>query len=519
MPSGQDDSTFGGGTGIYNYASAGSGYASLNAVAIQVDGKIVAAGSDLSPPPGVNQGPSAAVVRLDASGNPDPDFGSAGVSKLSAGTFTPDPYGAYGVGVAGGGRIVGAGAIQQNSSHDAGLWAFNPGGAPDTEGAFGSGATVVQPGGIEACAMAVAPDGSLVIVGDSVAPARQGPPCEVNGTSTAFAARYLGFGPPPKATQPPATPPTATTGSATGVGQVSATVNGAVNPSGLATEYHFDYGRSSSYGSSTPAQRAGSGGSATTVHAELTGLTPATTYHYRLVAGNADGTSTGADRTFVTTPAAPPSISAGSSVAVTEVSAILVARLNPSGLPTTYHFEYGRTSAYGTKTASATLAAGSGSIAVSARIRGLRPGVTYHYRLVARNARGTSRGADRTFKTAPLLTVRLRGVSQTYSLVAIGRNGLQVTVSCDQPCSLRGSLVIPLAQVKALKLGRRPLTVARGSGSLARRGARVLHLTLTADGMRLVGHVTQVGATLQVVGDPTGGGPRRAVSRSVSLTR
>ena len=225
---GQDDTSFAGGSSIYNYGSNGSGYASLNAVAIQPDGKIVAAGPDLSPPPGVNQGPSAAIVRLGPGGDPDPSFGTAGISKLSAGTFTPDPYGANGVGIAGGGRVVGAGAMIQNGAHDAGLWATTAAGAPDTEGAFGSGATVVQTGGIEACGMAVAPDGSLVIVGDSVSPSRQGPPCDVNSGSSAFAARYIGFGPAPKAT-----PPTASTGAASGIGEVAATVSGSVNPKGL----------------------------------------------------------------------------------------------------------------------------------------------------------------------------------------------------------------------------------------------------------------------------------------------
>ena len=38
-------------------------------------------------------------------------------------------------------------------------------------------------------------------------------------------------------------------------------------------------------------------------------------------------------------------------------------------------------------------------MAVTADIGGLAPATTYHYRLVARNARGVRRGADRTFRT------------------------------------------------------------------------------------------------------------------------
>ena len=104
--------------------------------------------------------------------------------------------------------------------------------------------------------MAVAPQGKLVIVGDSVSPARLRVPCEVNSTSSAFAARYLGFGPPPVAK-----PPGAITGSATGIGEVSATVNGWAEPG--------------------------------------------TTYDYRLVATNREGTTTGSDATFTTASARP----------------------------------------------------------------------------------------------------------------------------------------------------------------------------------------------------------------------
>ena len=248
------------------------------------------------------------------------------------------------MGVAGGGRIVGAGAIIHYADRDAGLWALRPGGVPDSEGSFGAGATVAQTGSIEACAMAVAPHGKLVIVGDSVSPARLGVPCEVNSTSSAFAARYLGFGPPPVAK-----PPAAITGGATGVGEVSATVNGSVNPHGLTAEYHFDYGRSSRYGSSTPAQSAGSGSSPKTVSAQLTGLRPATTYDYRLVATNREGTTTGSDATF-TTASARPSATTGGARAIGEVSATIAGLLSTHGLLSRYYFDYGRTAAYGHRT-------------------------------------------------------------------------------------------------------------------------------------------------------------------------
>ncbi|HYS43648.1 MAG TPA: alkaline phosphatase family protein [Geobacteraceae bacterium] len=96
--------------------------------------------------------------------------------------------------------------------------------------------------------------------------------------------------------------PAVTTGAASGVGQTTATLNGAVNPEGQATAYQFDYGTTTAYGTSVPSP-AGSAGSGTTAVSEsssLAGLTASTTYHYRIEATNATGTSFGADQSFTT---------------------------------------------------------------------------------------------------------------------------------------------------------------------------------------------------------------------------
>jgi hypothetical protein len=95
-------------------------------------------------------------------------------------------------------------------------------------------------------------------------------------------------------------PPSAVTGDPGTITMTDAIVNGSVNPNSLATSYHFEYGTTSGYGSSTPPMDAGSGVADVAASASLTGLTPATTYHYRLVAASTGGTTLGADRTLVT---------------------------------------------------------------------------------------------------------------------------------------------------------------------------------------------------------------------------
>jgi hypothetical protein len=92
------------------------------------------------------------------------------------------------------------------------------------------------------------------------------------------------------------------TNPATNVGNFSATLNGTVNPNGLNTAVHFDYGPTVNYGSSTAAQNY-SGSTAQNVIANVSNLRAGATYHFRIVASNAAGTTYGADRSF-TTPAA-----------------------------------------------------------------------------------------------------------------------------------------------------------------------------------------------------------------------
>lgn len=98
---------------------------------------------------------------------------------------------------------------------------------------------------------------------------------------------------------PPQAPqPSATTGSAAVTG-TSATVNGSVNPNGLATAYYFEFGTTADYGQQTPPQAAGAGTGAVSVSASLSGLTANTTYHYRLVAvGPGSAFAIGSDKTF-----------------------------------------------------------------------------------------------------------------------------------------------------------------------------------------------------------------------------
>ncbi|MHB8481739.1 MAG: beta strand repeat-containing protein, partial [Nitrospiria bacterium] len=158
-----------------------------------------------------------------------------------------------------------------------------------------------------------------------------------------------------------ATPPVVTTGSATGVGGTSATLNGSVNPNGVTAAAWFEYGLSATYGSSTASQSLAAGSSAVAVSAAISGLSVNTTYHFRIDANNNGGTSLGADNTF-TTLANAPVVTTGSATSITSSGATLNGSVNPNGVTATAWFEYGLSGTYGTTTANQSLAAGSTAV-------------------------------------------------------------------------------------------------------------------------------------------------------------
>ena len=214
--------------------------------------------------------------------------------------------------------------------------------------------------------------------------------------------------------------PSATTGPVTAVGPTTATVGGTVNPGGQATTWYVEYGTSTSYGSKTANVSAGSGTANTAVSANLTGLAPGTTYHYRVVATNSAGTARGADGIFSTS-AAPVAVT-GSATSVTVTSATLNGTVDPNGRATTWYFEYGTSTSYGSRTADRSAGSGTSTTNVSAPVADLARGRLYHYRLVATSDAGTSRGADQTFSTTTVPTV-VTNAASSIGLTSARLNG------------------------------------------------------------------------------------------------
>lgn len=188
------------------------------------------------------------------------------------------------------------------------------------------------------------------------------------------------------------------TNPATLIASFSATLNGSVDPHGLTTAVHFQYGTTSSYGHTT-ANQSKSGNTYQNVNANIGGLVAGTTYHFRMVATNSSSTRYGSDRTFTTLSATgPPVVITNLARNVTASTATLHGSLDPHGLSTTVHFQYGTTTSYGHTTAIQTQSGNTYRDIVS-NIDSLTTHTTYHFRTVATNTGGTRIGADKTFTT------------------------------------------------------------------------------------------------------------------------
>lgn len=193
--------------------------------------------------------------------------------------------------------------------------------------------------------------------------------------------------------------PDLTLGAPTTITPTSAHLSGTVDPLGQSTDYRFEYSTNGSDWSPGPG---GNGTTARAFEADLAGLAPNTSYRVRLFAATAQGSIATGPRTFATA-LSEPGTATGPATDVGTDRATLRGQTNPFGLQTTYHFEYGPTAGYGSRTPVASeLPAGNGRTPrqVARGITGLAAGATYHYRLVAQSAGGTATGGDRTFTTA-----------------------------------------------------------------------------------------------------------------------
>jgi hypothetical protein len=103
--------------------------------------------------------------------------------------------------------------------------------------------------------------------------------------------------------------------------------------------------------------------------------------------------------TAVLAQAGVPAATTGTVGSITPGGAVVAGTVDPNGSATTYQVEYGTSTSYGLQTTAVDAGSGDDPVEVRVALSGLTASTTYHVRLVATNAAGTDRGADRSFRT------------------------------------------------------------------------------------------------------------------------
>ncbi len=193
--------------------------------------------------------------------------------------------------------------------------------------------------------------------------------------------------------------PTVTTETPSNVSETAMTLHGTLNPEGEpVSECYFEYGTEpGKYTSKVACEQEPKtlvGTAALPVGATLTGLLSAGVRSVRLVAANANGTihAVGVTISHPTT--------AGETFSnVGVIAATLDATIDPGGLATKYHVEYGTSTSYGASTPEEDIGSANQGVGVRVDLTGLQPGMQYHLRVVATNVLGAIDGPDVTFAT------------------------------------------------------------------------------------------------------------------------
>jgi hypothetical protein len=130
-----------------------------------------------------------------------------------------------------------------------------------------------------------------------------------------------------------------------------------------------------------------------------------------------------------------PIVATTAATAITASTATLNGTVNPNSISTTYHFEYGATTSYGSVTTDTPAGSGSSVVAVSANITGLALNATCHFRLVAVNTDGTTYGNDMSFVAggATVVTTAASAIG-----LATATSGGNVTADGGSAVSARG---------------------------------------------------------------------------------
>jgi hypothetical protein len=200
----------------------------------------------------------------------------------------------------------------------------------------------------------------------------------------------------------------------------------------------------------------------------------------------------------------PDNVQTGSASGVGTTTGTVAGSVNPAGAPVHVHFDFGKTTSYGSSTASQFLSPGEVQAAFNAALTGLPANTTIHYRAVATSDFGTFVGADKTFKTASSVgtgsagKASVKGTTASIRLTCKGASGAscRFTLRMTVTERFRGRRLIAISARK--KVRKVIVTVGRASATLRAGQTKVVKVSLNGTGKRLLARFHRLHVTLKV---------------------
>jgi hypothetical protein len=283
---------------------------------------------------------------------------------------------------------------------------------------------------------------------------------------------------------------------ASDVTPTKATLNGTVNPDGVAvsncqfeylTQAEYEANGNSYEGANSPLTQACEGSVPTDstdhpVTAKVTGLVAnGTTYHFRVSATNANGTSSSADQTFISGDA----VVTKGATAIGATEATVNGVVFPEGLAVTgCKFEYGTTTAYeNSEPCVGAIPPDAAEHAVSADVSGLAGNTIYHFRIIADVDGSPVTGGDESFETLgpPRIVEEFAanvGKTSAALQAEVNPSGFPTTYYFEWGTDSSYGHRVPLDEAPTIGSGTAPVTVSAEISGL--QEASVYHFRVTA---------------------------------------
>ncbi len=285
--------------------------------------------------------------------------------------------------------------------------------------------------------------------------------------------------------------PAVTTGSGSASAQTAATLNATVNPNDATlSDCHFDYGTTTSYGSSVPCTVVPSAtGGTQAVSAQPAGLNASTTYHFRIAASSGVASADGADATFATPAPLKPSPSISGTPAVGDTLSCKPGVSTTAAETVSYQW---------TSDTTVIVGATSATYVIAPTDQGHHIGCQ-----VTISGDGGSASAISGFDGVPSQT----GATINETLVGTdkrGANSVSAPVTCSSEAPAGCTIKLALVGIKTAHHLSQKVAVGSATDKLAAGASKTLSVTLNAAGRMLLRKQHTLAVTLTVSGTVIG---------------